>query len=182
MRCFTLRTFLPTAGENFTWSGELVLMDEIRIPALTAQEGKSRLSELIVSGSLPCARFYHVEGSGDFPEVRPSFRFDVSFYLFEGGRICPVRIWRRAEEFAANATKSTWTVDFNGIPGWSMVAAIEPRWHTLHDPIEGNNWQVQRNNWTGASQRDWWERKCWSVVEPLRSKELPFTPAAATLG
>jgi hypothetical protein len=173
MRFFTLRTFLSAAPEGLRQHADLVLIDEIRFPGRTAQEGKSRLSELIVSGGLPPERFYRFEGSDDFPEVRPSFHFDISFYLFAGGSICPVRVARLA-------AGTGWTVDFNGIPGWSLIAAIEPRWYSLDHELQRKTWTLPRNNWTGASQRDWWERRRWSV-EPPRN-EAPLLPATATLG
>ncbi|MBV8707796.1 MAG: hypothetical protein JO028_11455 [Acidobacteriaceae bacterium] len=155
---FTLQAFEPVCPEN-VW--ELRQLTEIRFAAGTAQEGKHRLSDMIAEQSIFPKRFYRFEGSGCFGEVRPDFRFNISFYLFEDGRLCPLRIWNRAEGGSFHPGDPEWTAHFDGIPPWSLVASIEPRWHLVQLVPASFSWM-------GTSKRDWQKRNCWSLM-PVHS-------------
>ncbi len=155
---FTIQAFEPVHPEN-VW--ELRRLTEIRFTACTAQEGKQRLSDMIAEQSLFRKRFYRFEGSGCFPEVRPDFHFNISFYLFEDGRLCPIRIWNRTEGSSFHLSDPEWTAHFDGIPPWSLVACIEPRWHLLQSVPASFSWM-------GTSKRDWQKRNCWSLT-PVNS-------------
>ncbi len=163
MRRFTLRTFSAVIQHN---PAELKQTDEHSFCAVTAQEGKQWLSSLINDGKLCSGSFHKFSGSGDFPEVRPAFLLNISFYLFPDKRLCPVRIWHKSEQFGDQVAGPDWTVDFNGIPGWSLVCSIEPRWHPL--PATSTT-----DPWAGRSNRNWWQRDCWScpLPTPLRPPE-----------
>jgi hypothetical protein len=177
MHHFTIRAFEPVHSEN-VW--ELRQLTEIRFAAATAQEGKQRLSDMIAEQSILRKRFYRFEGSGCFGEVRPDFHLSISFYLFEDGRLCPLRIWNRAEQGSFHPNDPEWTAHFDGIPPWSLVASIEPRWHLVQVVPAGSSWM-------GASKRDWQKRNCWSLT-PAKSSHGGYlrapnhTPFACTRG
>ena len=156
MRRFTLKTFSAVNQSN---PSELEQIDELTFCAMTAQEGKQWLTSRIDQERLRFDSFHRFSGSGDFPEVRPAFVFNISFYLFPDNRICPVRIWQKSEQFGDQVAGPDWKVDFNGIPGWSSVASIEPRWH----PIQATS---TTDPWAGRSDRNWWQRDCWRLSIP----------------
>jgi hypothetical protein len=166
MRQFTLRAFEfsnPAASLDLRQAGEA------RIALETAAAGKRWLSDLIAQERICSGYFYRFESSGEFSEVRPSFLFTISFYLFEGGRICPVRIWHLEERQGPRAAGPQWTVDFNGLPGWSLMASIEPRWY----PVKA---RCSARPGVGMSERDWYERDCWSLQNPASHPSLENSP------
>ncbi len=128
---------------------------EVQVNANTAEEGKRKLSEWIDGRRLERERFYRFEGYAPFRGGRPQFVLNISFYLFEDGRLCPLRIWHWSEQTSNQSGESDWLVDFNGVPGWSLVASIEPRWYLRPAPASADRW-------TGRSHRDWYKRACWS--------------------
>lgn len=154
MAYFTLRTFEPLTPSRI--SG-LALLGETQFVTRTAEEAKGKLSAWIESGLLDRERFYRFEGFAPFRGGRPQFVLNISFYLFEDGRLCPLRIWHRDEQASNQTGESDWLVDFNGIPGWSLIASIEPRWRVFQAP-------ASEDRWTGRSHRDWYKRSCWTVV------------------
>jgi hypothetical protein len=154
MRYFTLRVFQPLEPARI--SG-LALIGETQLNARTAEEGKRKLTEWIDGRMLERERFYRFEGYAPFRGGRPQFVLNIAFYLFEDGRLCPLRIWHRSEQSSNQTGESDWLVDFNGIPGWSLVASIEPRWYPLPAP-------VSTDRWIGRSHRDWFKRACWSLT------------------
>ena len=156
MRRFTLKTFSALNQNN---PAELEQIDEVSFCAVTAQEGKQWLTSWIAERKLQSDSFYRFSGSADFPEVRPAFVFNISFYLFSDNRLCPLRIWHKSEQFGDQVAGPNWRVDFNGIPGWSLVASIEPRWR----PIQAMS---TTDPWAGRSHRNWWQRDCWSLSIP----------------
>jgi hypothetical protein len=158
MPYFTLRVFQPLNPSKI--SG-LALMEEFRMDTNTAEEGKRQLTDWIDGRVLERERFYRFEGYAPFRGGRPHFVLNISFYLFEDGRLCPLRIWHRSEQASNQSGESDWLVDFNGIPGWSLVASIQPRWHQLA--------ARSADAWTGQSWRDWYNRACWSLVPQARS-------------
>ncbi|MFL6452059.1 MAG: hypothetical protein ACJ746_30995 [Bryobacteraceae bacterium] len=89
MRHFTLRVFQPLKPARI--SG-LALIGETQLTASTAEEGKRKLSEWIDGRVLERERFYRFEGYAPFRGGRPQFVLNISFYLFEDGRLCPLRI------------------------------------------------------------------------------------------
>lgn len=153
MPSFTLRVFEPLKTGRI--SG-LALIGETQLQANTAEDAKRQLSEWIDRRALERERFYRFEGYAPFRGGRPQFVLNISFYLFEDGRLCPLRIWHRSEQASNQTGESDWTADFNGIPGWSLVASIEPRWHFLPVP-------PSRDPWIGRSHRDWYKRACWTL-------------------
>jgi len=170
MRYFTLKTFEPLNPERI--SG-LVLTGEIQVNANTAEEGKRKLSEWIDGRRLERERFYRFEGYAPFRGGRPHFVLNISFYLFEDGRLCPLRIWHWSEQASNQSGESDWLVDFNGIPGWSLVASIEPRWYLRPTPVSANRW-------TGCSHRDWYKRACWTLTSEAQVEsdmDLPLKVA-----
>jgi hypothetical protein len=160
MRYFTLKTFEPMNPDAITG---LILTGETRINAETAEEGKRKLSDWIDGRVLERERFYRFEGYVPSRGVRPQFVLNISFYLFEDGRLCPLRIWHWSEQTSNQSGQADWMVDFNGIPGWSLVASIEPRWYTTpRDTVPS----VAGNPWSGRSHRDWYKRTCWTLTPP----------------
>lgn len=176
MHHFTIRAFEPVDAVDI-W--ELRRLTEITFIAGTAQEGKQRLSDMIAEQSIFRNRFYRFEASDCFPEIRPDFRFDISFYLFEDGRLCPLRIRNRAERGCFHPNDPEWTANFDGIPPWSLIASIAPKWHLLQLVPRGFSWM-------GTSKRDWQKRNCWSLTpapsSPHRYLPPNNTPAALTRG
>lgn len=167
---FTLRAFQPL---NPVRISALTLIGEAKLQANTAEDGKRRLSEWIDGRVLERERFYRFEGYAPSRGARPQFVLNISFYLFEDGRLCPLRIWHRSEQASNQTGESDWTVDFNGIPGWSLVASVEPRWHFLPAPPSADRWM-------GRSHRDWYRRPCWALAPQVLSQadlEIPLKVA-----
>jgi hypothetical protein len=167
MPYFTLRVFQPMKPSRI--SG-LSALGETRLEAKTAEDGKRQLTQWIDGRALERERFYRFEGYAPFRGGLPQFVLNISFYLFEDGRLCPVRIWHRSEQASNQSGESDWLVDFNGIPGWSLIAGIEPRWYQLPTPAPADLW-------TGRSHRDWYKRACWSLTPQAHSSagaNFPF--------
>lgn len=165
MRYFTLRVFEPLKPTRI--SG-LALIGETRLHANTAEEGKRKLTEWIDRRVLDRERFYRFEGYAPFRGGRPHFELNISFYLFEDGRLCPLRIWHRSEQASNQTGESDWLADFNGIPGWSLAASIEPRWYSVPAPVGADRW-------IGRSPRDWYRRACWSLTPPYTQSNADFS-------
>jgi hypothetical protein len=159
MRDFTLKVFEPLKPHRI--SG-LMLIGEMRLQAGSAEEGKRKLSEWIDGRVLERERFYRFEGFAPFRGGHSQFVIDISFYLFEDGRLCPLRIWHRAEQASNQSGESDWLVDFNGIPGWSLVASIAPRWYPVPPA-------PSKDAWCGRSHRDWYKRASWSLTSHSRA-------------
>lgn len=154
---FSLRVFSAVDSQPIH---DLNLLRESSFAGPDLSVAKWRLSEWIANQVLPTDRFYRLEGtSGEAKLV-------VSFYLFADRRICPVRIWNRTELFGQTAAGATWMVDFNGIPPWSVINAVEPHWHAVGSV-------AARNTAIGRSARDWRKRACWLVeLPPLAVEEV----------
>ena len=166
MRYFTLRVFQPLKPNRIS---ALALLGETQMHANTAEDAKRKLSEWIDGRVLERERFYRFEGYAPFRGGRPQFELNIAFYLFEDGRLCPLRIWHRSEQASNQTAESDWLVDFNGIPGWSLVCSIEPRWHHLSAPVSADRW-------IGRSQRDWHKRACWSLTPPTEAHATLESP------
>ena len=153
MRQFTLRIFEPLKPHRIS---ALAVIGEIQVSASTAEEAKRKLTEWIDGRVLERERFYRFEGYAPFRGCAPQFVVNIAFYLFEDGRLCPLRIWHRSEQASNQTSESDWHVDFNGIPGWAQIASIEPRWHL--QPVTASG-----DRWSGRSHRDWFKRACWTL-------------------
>lgn len=153
MRQFTLRVFQPLKPTRIS---ALAVIGQMHLNADTAEQAKRKLSEWIDGRVLERERFYRFEGYAPFRGSAPQFIVNIAFYLFEDGRLCPLRIWHRSEQASNQSGESDWHADFNGIPGWTQIASIEPRWHL--EPGLGS-----RDRWTGRSHRDWFKRACWTL-------------------
>ena len=165
MRQFTLRVFQPLKPTRIS---ALAVIGEMQLNADTAEQAKRNLSEWIDSRVLERERFYRFEGYAPFRGGAPQFIVNIAFYLFEDGRLCPLRIWHRSEQASNQSGESDWHADFNGIPGWTQIASIEPRWHL--EPGSGS-----RDRWIGRSHRDWFERPCWTLnAQAHRERDVPL--------
>ena len=145
-----LRAFAPSNPKRIS---DLVPLREYRFAAADLSASKQRLSELICGETLPGDTFYRFEASPGGSTLT------ISFYLFEDRRFCPLRIWNRTELYGRVSAGPEWMVDFNGLPPWSLITAVEPRWRFLGPP-PGNNTTV------GRSALDWRKRSCWMVELP----------------
>ena len=153
MRRFLLRTFeLFEMNSN----GALHLLSEQSIEGETSSEGKLWLTNLIATGRLATGTFYRFESNAGSSDVLPEAALTISFCLFSEMRICPVRIRHRTEEAHWHSVDPEWAVDFEGIPGWSLMRSIEPRWRILQSVR-------QNHGWIGRSRRDWQRRDCWTI-------------------
>ena len=153
MRQFTLRAFELFETDR---NGALHLVGEWDFAAKTVSEGKLWLTDLIASNRLATGTFYRFESNAAGPEVLPEAALNISFCLFSGIRICPVRIRHRSERVHWHSVDPEWSVDFDGIPGWSLMRSIEPRWRPLQSV-------PQSRGWMGRSRRDWQRRDCWTI-------------------
>jgi hypothetical protein len=144
-----LRAFAPSNPKQIS---DLIALREYRFSAADLSGCKRRLSELICGDGLPAERFYRFEASPGGSKVT------ISFYLFDGRRLCPLRIWNRTELYGQVSAGPEWMVDFNGLPPWSAITAVEPHWRLL-GPLSG------RDSTVGRSARDWSKRSCW-VIDP----------------
>lgn len=155
MRQFTLRTFeLFETNRN----GALHLLGEISFAAETASEGKLWLTHLIANGRLATGTFYRFTSNDNLDDIPLENALDISFCLFSGTRICPVRIRHRNEGVHWHSVDPEWSVDFEGVPGWSQMRSIEPRWRLLQTV-------PQSYGWMGRSRRDWQRRDCWTIPQ-----------------
>jgi hypothetical protein len=154
MPVFTLLEFEQVGSSA---SDQLRLLGQREIPNSTVSEGKQWLSTAILEGRLQTGRFYHWFSTESTAELRPGSTAQVSFCLFEDARLCPLRIWHRPEW--RGTAKGEWVLDCEGIPGWSAIASLEPRWRLERTvPAE--------RSWMGRSRRDWQRRDCWRVSRP----------------
>jgi hypothetical protein len=152
---YALRCFAQRGNSK---SSELVLLQEIRLTASSAEEAKGKLTAMLMGGRLVPSRFYRF-GPSDFSEPgQRDARLELSFFLFQDGRICPIRIWNTAELFGSPAGGSEWTVDFNGLPAWSRMAAVQPEWHRCHP-----SGSLAVSQWNGTSAHNWQARPCWTI-------------------
>lgn len=151
MATFTLREFERTGDGK---SSSLRFLGQRQTSASTVAEGKRWLSQMIAGGQLQRDRFFRLESVNCASELRHDYLLNIAFYLFQDGRLCPLRIWSRWERTDAYHTDPEWTADFEGVPGWSLFASIEPRWYCVRTvPAE--------RSWMGRSRRDWQKRDCW---------------------
>lgn len=157
MWSLTLRGF---AAANERDIQDLTPVREYRFRASDLASAKQQLSELILDHVLPPETFYRFEGR------QSDSRLTIAFYLFEDRRICPVRIWNRAELFGRRSAGSQWMVDFNGLPPWSAITAVEPRWQLVGDA-------AARKSTVGRSARDWRKRMCWAIDGPAETTLVP---------
>ena len=165
MRQFNLRTFeLFETNRN----GALHILSEVSFNAETAAEGKQWLTDLITSGRLATGTFYRFDSNDSLPDVHCEGLLTISFCLFSGARLCPVRIRHRSECVNPHSVDPEWSVDFEGIPGWSLMRSLEPRWCPLQSV-------PQSRGWIGRSRRDWQRRDCWTIPQ-VQSK--PVSSAA----
>ncbi len=157
MQQFTLRTF-----ELFETNkdGALQLLGKATYAAETASEGKLWLTNLMAEGRLATGTFYRFEANASFPDVHLQTTFNLSFCLFSGTRICPVRIRHRSEKAHWHSVDPEWSVDFEGVPTWSLMRSIEPRWQLLQSV-------PQSYGWMGRSRRDWQRRDCWTIPQAI---------------
>lgn len=135
-------------------SSTLRLLGHRELSSPTVSEAKRWLSEAVLDKRLQSGRFYHWTAMGR--EIR------ISFYAFEDGRLCPLRIWHRPE--CRGTGEPEWIADFEGVPGWSAFASLEPRWR-----IERS--VPRERSWMGRSRRDWQQRDCWFIAEKQRQGE-----------
>ncbi len=157
MQQFTLRTFeLFETNKN----GALHLLGEVTYRAETASEGKWWLTDLISEGRLATGTFYRFETGDSLPDVHLQTALTISFCLFSGTRICPVRIRHRRETVHGHSVDPEWSVDFEGVPTWSLMRSIEPRWQLLRSVPESSAWM-------GRSRRDWQRRDCWTIPQAI---------------
>ena len=153
MRQFTLRTFeLFESNRN----GALQLLGELHMTAATASEGKQWLTDLLAKERLSIGTFYRFDSNDPLPDTPVKTPLNISFCLFSGTRICPVRIRHRSETPHWHSIDPEWSVDFEGVPAWSLMRSIEPRWQLLRSV-------PQASNWMGRSRRDWQRRDCWTI-------------------
>lgn len=157
MAKFTLRVFEQVGGSR---SSTLRPLGSRETTGVSPAEGKRWLSEMMEAGRLDPDRFYLFEAGEDGSEG--DMRFSIAFFLFSNARLCPLRIWRNAET-ASVVAEIEWTADFEGVPGWTRIAALEPRWYCERTvPVE--------QSWMGRSNRDWQKRDCWVLTRGASAK------------
>ena len=150
MPYFTLRVFQPMKPSRI--SG-LSALGETRLEAKTAEDGKRQLTQWIDGRVLERERFYRFEGYAPFRGGRPHFVLNISFYLFEDGRLCPVRIWHRSEQASNQSGESDWLVDFNGMKvAVDRMSApyVEGAVIDFVDTIEKQGFTIDNPNATGS--------------------------------
>lgn len=159
MRIFTLRIFERSGADK---SCELRFLGQRQYEASNIVEGKRWLSQLIAAGQLHGDRFYQFQSLDSILSTSGQAALNIAFYLFADRRLCPLRIWSSHELAAVRGCDAEWVVDFEGIPGWSFIGSVEPRWHKLQTvPPE--------RSWMGRSHRDWQKRDCWVLSKAAAS-------------
>ena len=162
MPSFTLRVFEQIGSEK---SQELRFLGQRQLTAATMVEGKRWLSGMIAEGRLESDRFYQLESMDSCDAMQREVILNIAFYLFPDRKLCPVRIWRLHERTQRHNSEPEWSADFEGIPGWSLIASMVPRWHCLRTvPVE--------RSWLGRSKRDWQRRDCYVLDRPAKEVSI----------